>query len=484
MTDYDLSPPPIAARVPSGSPGFDAVLRGGFVPGGVYIIQGAPGTGKTILGHQICFANIRAGGCALYATLLSESHARMIQALRPLSFYDPTAIAEHLYYISAFATLEETGLKGVVTLIRREVARHNSRILVLDGLLTNDRGSVSDVEFKRFVHDLQGVADSNNCTMFLLTSTRDAPVSSERTMVDGIVQLSRVVPVARALRYLEVQKFRGSDYLDGQHAIRITADGVEVCPRLEALYADPKPERPVEVQRVSSGIARLDTITSGGLPRASATLLLGPSGSGKTTLGLHFLKLASPEEPGLHFGFYETPMRLRLKAAALGLHLDPLIASNVLDLLWQPPTERILDQLGNRLIDAVRERGIRRLVVDGLGGFQDAAPALERVSRFFAALSNELRMLACTTLFSLESPQLFEPDPHTPHGGMSPVADNILLLRFTERGQRLRRLLSVHKLRDSAFDPSLHEFTITANGIDVGESLEGADDGLRGRLDR
>jgi len=42
-------------RVPTGVPGLDTILGGGFLAGGVYIIQGTPGTGKTTLANQIIF---------------------------------------------------------------------------------------------------------------------------------------------------------------------------------------------------------------------------------------------------------------------------------------------------------------------------------------------------------------------------------------------------------------------------------------------
>ena len=40
-------------------PGLDTILRGGFMRGGIYIVQGAPGAGKTILSNQICFHHVR-----------------------------------------------------------------------------------------------------------------------------------------------------------------------------------------------------------------------------------------------------------------------------------------------------------------------------------------------------------------------------------------------------------------------------------------
>lgn len=37
-------------RVLTGVPGLDVVLGGGFIPGSLYLLKGAPGTGKTTTG--------------------------------------------------------------------------------------------------------------------------------------------------------------------------------------------------------------------------------------------------------------------------------------------------------------------------------------------------------------------------------------------------------------------------------------------------
>ena len=66
-------------RLLSGVGGLDTILGGGFLKGGLYIIQGTPGTGKTTLANQICFNHVATSGRALYVTLLAEYHARMMQ---------------------------------------------------------------------------------------------------------------------------------------------------------------------------------------------------------------------------------------------------------------------------------------------------------------------------------------------------------------------------------------------------------------------
>ena len=110
--------PPALQRIPSGVIGLDAVLDGGFLQGGTYIVAGMPGTGKTILGNQICFRHAAAGGRALYATLLAESHARMLLHLGTLRFFDASRLPDQVSYVSGLGALEGEGLPGLVTLLR------------------------------------------------------------------------------------------------------------------------------------------------------------------------------------------------------------------------------------------------------------------------------------------------------------------------------------------------------------------------------
>ena len=102
--------PPQLERLATGIPGLDTVLGGGLFRTGVYMLHGQPGSGKTILANQICHHHVAQGGRAVYVTLLAESHARMLQHLRPLSFFDDSAIPERLSYLSAFHDLEAEGL--------------------------------------------------------------------------------------------------------------------------------------------------------------------------------------------------------------------------------------------------------------------------------------------------------------------------------------------------------------------------------------
>lgn len=471
----------LIARVPSGIPGLDTVLKGGFLQGGLYLIMGRPGAGKTILGNQISFNHVAAGGRVVYVTLLAETHARMLAHLQSLAFYDPTPIADTLYYISGYRVLEESGLDGLLEMLRRLIRDNKASILILDGLITAESVAGSDLAFKRFIHELQVYIEVVNCTTFLLTQLDPHIPHPEHTMVDGLVELSDNRIGLRAVRELEIRKFRGSDYLRGRHMFDINNTGIVIHPRTEVRLAVPTVVPDEAWQKYGFGIPRLDEMLRGGVIANSTTMLLGAPGSGKTLLGLHFLAAgAEQKQPGLYFGFYETPPRLIGKANKVGLDFGKAVNSGDIQIIWQPIVEDSLDILAERLLEAVEQRSVKRLFVDGITGFVQTATYSERLGPFFTALANELRGRNVTTVFSVETKMLFSPSVEVPIEGMSAIIENIILLRYVELRSQLYRLISIMKVREDSYDPTIREFKITDSGIDVAATFESAEAILTG----
>ncbi|WP_130284363.1 ATPase domain-containing protein [Rhizobium sp. BK696] len=460
------------ARLQTGVPGLDAVLGGGLVIGASYILQGHPGAGKTIFANQIAFKTAEKGSKALYVTLLAETHERLFQALGTLEFFDSSRLGIDVTYVSVFQTLRDEGLSAVVKLIRQEIARQGATLLVFDGLLNARDRADTQLDVKTFVAEVQSQAAFVGCTVLFLTSSRIAEESPEHTMVDGVIDLHNELSGVRAVRRLQVKKSRGTAALGGHHQFEITSDGVAVFPRVEALLAHTSVPDHAPTGSVSSGTGGFDALVGGGLPEGSVSLVFGPSGSGKTSLGINFLSLATQEQPALHFGFYETPARLRGKAAALGVDFEGLIKNGALEMIWNPMTENLLDKLGHRLLDAVRERGVKRLLIDGLGGFERGAVYQPRMVEFFAALTNELRALNVTTITTWELRDLFGPTVTAPGSEISSLLDNLVMLRHVEIGSRYKRTVSVLKVRDRAFEPIIHEIGFGPGGMEVRAALE------------
>ena len=452
-------------RLRSAVPGFDQILGGGLFRTGVYIIQGLPGCGKTILANQICYGHVAEGGSAVYVTLLAESHSRMIQHLSTLSFFDVKAFPDRLAYISAFHELETSGLKGLMTVLRREMRTRKVGVLVLDGLVAASEGA-TDLDLKKFIHELQSIAVLQDCTVLLLTSGNIHRMAAEHTMVDGLVEVEDKLFDARSERSIQVRKFRGAGPLRGKHSMRIDNDGITVFPRIESLYRGAVVDKSRD-EPITSGVPSLDSmLTLKGIPASSSTVVIGSTGTGKTTFGVHFLHASSAEEPGLHLSFFEGPDRIRSKARSLGMPLDELEANGSVELMWQAPGEASVDEIAERLLSAVARRGVRRLVIDGLSGFLESTVYQERINRFFSCLVNELRSREVSVLMTLETRDVVSSVVSMPWG-VSGLVDNLFFLRFVHDEGHVQRLLTIIKMRDTDYQAGLRRIRIDSQGMHI-----------------
>lgn len=453
-------------QVPTCIQGLDEVLGGGFLRSAAYIVQGPPGAGKTILANQLCFHHGARGGTALYVSLLAESHDRLLGYISGMSFYDAAAVPDRVFYVSAFPILQKEGPGALQRMVLEETRRRGATIVVLDGLFVVHDVFASEPEFRRFVHEMQGMASLTQCTLLMLTNQDRARSAPEHTMVDGWIELLDEIHALRAVRAIVVHKQRGTDYLRGRHMFRITGNGIAVFPRMEALQRR-EPDASATTGRVGSGIEPFDTMLFGGYPAASATFILGPSGSGKTTMGLQFLSACTAEEPGVLFGFFETPVRLMAKARSVGIDLEGLVASGAIEVIWQPDAENLVDELGHRLVAAVRRRQAKRVVVDGVGAIERAMLFRQRLPSFINAINNAVKPLGATMIYTRETSELHALD-RLGNDDMSAMAENLILIHYIRQDRMLRRMLSILKVRDSDFDPVTEEFYITSEGLRFG----------------
>jgi circadian clock protein KaiC len=462
-------------RLGTGVPGLDRVLSGGLFQRSVYIVEGPPGSGKTILGNHMCHHHAALGEQVVYLTLLAESHARMIAHLRTMSFFRADLVAKHVHYVSGFKVLENEGLGGLVRVIRETVTPRKAALLVIDGLISAFESAQNGQEYRKFIHELQALAALSGCTVLLLVSGETVRTARpEDTIVDGIIELMDEVHMLRPLRHLQIKKLRGSDPVRGKHTLEISQQGITVLPRIEAQLLRLPEEARLEPgsARVPFGIAELDRMLSGGLPACSTTMILGPTGTGKTILSLQFLAAgAAAGERGLFFGFYERPHTLMEKSRRIGLGLPTATQEGLVRFAWAPFGEASIDVLGERLLRLIREHGPRRLCIDGMQGFQQAVDFPERLRAVLSAIVDDLEAQHITTLYTVESNELIDGAGRPPISGISAVTHNMLLLRHLEVDQKLTKMLSILKLRDSGFDPSLREFRLSDRGIVMGDQL-------------
>ncbi len=454
-------------RVRTGIAGLDEVLQGGLFRGGVYIVMGVPGVGKTILGNQLAFAHARTGGRVVYATILSETHARLLTFIGSMAFYEAGLVGDAISYLNAYGAVQSDGLAGLLKNLRDVVREHRATLLVLDGMLPASMLSPSEVEYRQFVQQLQTWIELVGCTVVLLSGGRELDLRPEYTMVDGIIELEYTPVARRRMRNLTVRKLRGSDFFGGAHSYIIGNDGITVFPRIETAIGSHPRDAADAVSNVTFGRPGLDHLVGGALARCSSTLLLGANGSGKTTIGLHFLAAGlDAGEAAVHCSFYEDPPAILATADSLGLRFSERLGQSGLNVHWFPSGELLLDRVGYEVLSAVRRTGATRLFLDGLEAFMRSADS-ERVPAFFSALVQELRTLGVTTVFTSEAARLLVTDFATPFPGVSAVVDNLLLLFQNEIDGRLVRGVAVVKTRGRLHHREIVEFAIGPMGIEI-----------------
>jgi circadian clock protein KaiC len=459
-------------RRPTGVPGLDRILEGGLLVSGVYIVQGPPGAGKTILANQVCFHHASTGEHAVYVTLLAESHSRMFAHLRRMAFFDESAIPDHVYYIGGYSALQSEGLAGLVTLIRGAIQKHKATLLVVDGLISAQESAPTDREFRQFIHEIQTLTDLTGCTVILLTNAeRSSGFFPEHTMVDGVLHLTDELSELRPLRHVRVLKLRGSAPVRGLHSVRITDSGLEVRPRIETLFPQGGvgEDRAALGSKLAFGIRELDDMLRGGVRAGSITMLLGSSGSGKTLLGMQFLSAGLKRgERGVYFGFYEHPEAILAKCQRVGIGgLKEGVQRGHAQIVWHRPIEGVIDELGESLINSIQRVGAHRVFIDGMEGFERAADFPERMSHVYSAIAQELERLGVTTMYTTETRELFGRNIEVPITGLSAATQNIILLRHIEHRATMLRVMGILKVRDGDYDGRMRELQITDEGIQL-----------------
>ncbi|NML32466.1 ATPase domain-containing protein [Paraburkholderia antibiotica] len=466
---------PDAARrnVETGVPGFDEILGGGLVSGGVYLLEGMAGAGKTILSSQIGFHRVRQGEKVLYMTLIAESHDKLLGHLKGLSFFDETAVAQQMLFVSGYHELMQDGLDGFLKLIASSIYDYRPSLMIIDGFRSAREFSETELSLSKFIHELNALVAALDCTTLLLAPLSGNEPHPEHTLVDGLIELNRYTDGMRRAREIEVHKMRARNHLMGRHFFRIAESGLLMFPRLEAQCA-PQPG-PVDLKtRLGFGLPHLDTLLGGGFAQGSTTTLIGPSGVGKTLMCLQFLAAGLARgERCVYLGFYEGPQRLIGKAEAVSIPLADAWRDGRLIVQWQPAIELAVDEVAAKALATVKQHGATRIVIDGVEGFRDSALRTERFGLFLNALLHQLREAAITTLVTEELPLYADPG-HGRSVRVSALTENLILLRYAETDTGLRRMISVVKQRESLHDTSLRDLSISSQGLDVIDGPLGA----------
>ena len=450
----------MSERLRSGQPRLDAILAGGLPENAINLVIGLPGSGKTIFAEQYVFANARPERPALYFSTVSEPFDKLIRYGQTLSFFDADAIGHSVFYEDLGAILNENGLSGVLEKIAMLIKERRPAIIVIDSFKALS-AYADDGDMRPFLHELAGRLSAAPITSFWVGEYAEDEIGDapEFAIADAIISLVTTPSSQREARWLRVMKLRGSEFAPGQHAYRLSADGIDVFPRL-ADVPDIGDYQFAE-QRVSSGIAALDAMLADGYRPGTSTLCAGPSGTGKTLMGLHFIfKGAEEGERGLLATLQEHPVQLERIVNGFGWSLT----NDAVELMYRSPVDIYVDEWVYQLLDTAERTGARRVLIDSLTDLELASPDAARFREYMYSLVQRLARSNVSLFMTAELPDLFE-TTRLSEQGVSHLADNVVLLEYIRENSTVRRALTVLKTRASRHQPGVREYTISPEGI-------------------
>ncbi|HEV8215270.1 MAG TPA: ATPase domain-containing protein [Gemmatimonadaceae bacterium] len=453
-------------RIKSGNDQVDEILDGGFPGNSINIVMGQPGTGKTILAEQLLFHNATGDRPLLYLTTLSEPLSKVVSYVQRFSFFDPDVLGTDIQYEDLGPSLAASGPAALTAWLGDAIKMRSPKVIVIDSFRAIHDLTISGEDMRRFISDLAGLLSAYNTTTFLLGEYTHADIERypEFAVADAIVQLARQPLSTRDERFMRVLKLRGSGYREGQHAFRITNDGLQLYPRL---VGPPEPERyRSSSERVPSGIPGLDAMMGGGLLVGSTTLVAGMTGAGKTTVALQFaLEGWGRGERVLYVNFQENPAQIRRAIANLGHDPDSAFTDGF-GLLYASPVELQIDSIVVEIFEAIRTGGVRRVVIDAVGDLASAANDARRLHDYLYSLIQHFAARGVTSVITLEAGEGFFGLGMPSDQRFSYMSDNLIALGWAA-AKPDRRTIRVIKARSSDHNRETREFEIGADGARI-----------------
>ena len=358
----------VIESLPTGIQGLDTVLGGGIPQYSFNLIAGAPGTGKTTLAQQIMFANATPERPALHFTVLGEPAVKMLRYQQQFDFFDLSRVGSEVFLLNLSDDVLQRSLDVVLERITAEVKAHNPSIVVVDSFRTvliasQDGGKPAvmlEGELQHFVQRLALRLTNWEATTFLIGEyTETESRNPVFTVADGVFWLSNQIERSSTVRKLQVSKMRGRSTMSGLHTFRIDSSGIQVYPR--QFLGLPANRRRRNTERLLTGVAGLDEMMSGGVPKGDSVMVVGPTGTGKSILATEFIAEGLRNgERGVLAVFEEHPETYVARAESLGFELGRWQREGLLEVMYLHPLDLSVDETLERIAQSVSQSGAAR----------------------------------------------------------------------------------------------------------------------------
>lgn len=454
----------------------DEIIGPGIPWGSSLLLSGVAGTGKTVLSLEFIYRGAQAGEKGILFSF-EETAERLRAAAEGLGWDLGREIDRGMIEI-VFIPQPDIMVEAHLLMIQKRIEAFKAKRVVVDSISVFLH-KVTDPQLSREkIFQLCSIIQNAEAVGFLPT---DIPYGShqvsrfgvEETVVDGVIILSSTEEGLERQRYIEVYKLRNTAHLKGRHNMVIGPGGISIFPRYaDDLRLDAPPPALEVATRLSSGIPGLDALLGGGFLKRSVTLISGSAGVGKSVFGLQFLlEGAGRREPGLYVTTEEGPEQLLASAEAMGLPLRAAVDTGLIQILYVSRDNLRAGQFLTVLADRLKALKASRVVLDAATQMLTERSAIDELRHVLYKLMVRFKTLGITSVLTLEAPSLYSTESVTGQG-LSPIADNLLMVRYKEANGRLAPTLTIVKTRGSDHDRGTHAVSVAKGGMRV-ESFAG-----------
>ncbi|MEI6795483.1 MAG: RAD55 family ATPase [Methanomassiliicoccales archaeon] len=226
-------------RCVTGIEGLDAITGGGLPKGGMVLVVGECGSGKSALLAEFLMRGASSGerGLLLSTTLRPD---KAISSLPDLDFFDEMMIKDGRLLVMDLEQLAEIIPEGegkqaekIVKAIDGMVQKTGATRLGIDSFLPLQR-ELPEADQRHLLKALSGMAMDRGCTTVLAYDAREVEGYSS-VVADGVIMLRTVERHGDMLRTLQVVKMAGTYHSRSRYVFELTPIGTLMTPMLRGV---------------------------------------------------------------------------------------------------------------------------------------------------------------------------------------------------------------------------------------------------------
>ena len=476
------SPAPVLQKCPTGIRGLDEITNGGIPRGRPTLICGGPGCGKTLFGIEFLIRGAEQGEPGVFVAF-EERPDELAQNVASLGFDLVRLQKQRKIFVESVAVerseIDETGEYDLEALFLRlgdAIDSIGAKRIVLDTLETLFAGFSNEAILRAELRRLFRWLKDRGVTAVITAERGGGTLTRqglEEYVSDCVILLDHRLADQVATRRLRVVKYRGTSHGTNEYPFLINADGVDVLPITSIGLS-----HEASTERISTGIADLDAMLSGGLHRGSTMLISGTAGAGKSSVTAHMARAACERgERCLLLAYEESPQQIARNMKSIGIDLNPFLRSGALRCIASRSTAFGVEMHLATIHKAVREFAPSLVILDAITNFFAIADQTEvkaMLMRLVDFLKTQQITVALTSLTgggeALEATAT----------GISSLIDTWLLLRDVESSGERTRVLYILKSRGTAHSNQMREFTMSSKGIRLTPPYLGSEGVLTG----